>query len=99
MGRVAAQFCRQSKPQQGIRLTDFRENCQVIIRFRLPLARIDELLLPNDPLTVRDNQLQCASHDWGRAPDPVAVKMIKTTPGPLLSADKSLRCQDGEIKT
>jgi hypothetical protein len=49
----------QSKPQQGITPTDFHENRQVVIRSQLPLTRADDLLLPNDPLTVSDNQLQC----------------------------------------
>jgi len=49
----------QSKPQQGITPTDFRENRQVVIRSRLPLTRADDLLLLDEPLTVNENQVQC----------------------------------------
>lgn len=49
----------QSKPQQGITPTDFRENRQVTIRSRIPITSANDLLLPDDLLKVEQNQVHC----------------------------------------
>ncbi len=49
----------QKKPQQGITATDFRENRQVTIRCKVPVSTASDLLLPTDPLVVRNNTLRC----------------------------------------
>ena len=49
----------QAKPQQGITPTDYRENRLVTIRGRVPFTSARDQLLPDDPLTVQDNQVQC----------------------------------------
>jgi hypothetical protein len=49
----------QAKPQQGISPTDFRENRTIKIRSRIPISTASDLLLPDDPLTVKDNQVTC----------------------------------------
>ena len=43
----------QSKPQQGITPTDFRENRRVTIRARVPVQKARDRLLPDDILDVR----------------------------------------------
>lgn len=48
----------QSKPQQGIAPTDFRENRDVTIRANVPITAANDLLLPDDTLTVTNNQVQ-----------------------------------------
>jgi hypothetical protein len=49
----------QSKPQQGITPTDFRENRQVTIRSRIPITSASDLLLPDDPLKVEQDRVHC----------------------------------------
>ena len=49
----------QAKPQQGITPTDFRENRSVTIWSRIPLTMASDQLLPDDPLTVVDNTIEC----------------------------------------
>lgn len=49
----------QSKPQQGITPTDFRENREVTIRSSVPITSANDLLLPNDILKVEHNQVNC----------------------------------------
>ncbi len=49
----------QSKPQQGITPTDFRQNRKVTICSRLPVQAARDRLLPDDLLTVRQNSVQC----------------------------------------
>ena len=48
----------QSKPQQGILPTDFRENRPVTLRARVPVAAARDWLMPDDTLTVRENAVQ-----------------------------------------
>jgi hypothetical protein len=45
----------QAKPQQGIVPTDYRENRTVTISAKVPIKAAADRLLPDDPLTVRDN--------------------------------------------
>jgi hypothetical protein len=49
----------QSKPQQGITPTDFRENRAVTIRSHIPIRKARDQLLPDDPLVVKDNAVRC----------------------------------------
>ena len=49
----------QSKPQQGITPTDFRENRKVTIRAHVPIQSARDRLLPTDPLLVKQNAVQC----------------------------------------
>jgi len=48
----------QSKPQQGITPTDFRQNRLVTIRSRVPIQSARDRLLPEDPLEVRQNTVR-----------------------------------------
>ncbi len=49
----------QLKPQHGITPTDFRENRRVTIRSHVPISSAGDLLLPEDKLSVEQNQVQC----------------------------------------
>lgn len=48
----------QEKPQQGINPTDFRENRKVKVRAKVPVTAAKDRLLPDDPLTVKDNAVE-----------------------------------------
>jgi hypothetical protein len=47
----------QAKPQQGITPTDYRENRRVVISGRVPFQSAFDRLLPDDPITVKENSL------------------------------------------
>lgn len=49
----------QSKPQQGITPTDFRQNRMVTIRSRVPVHEAHDRLLPSEVLTVNNNTVRC----------------------------------------
>ena len=49
----------QTKPQQGILPTDYRENRRVRLKARVPITTARDVLLPDDPLTVRDGAVEC----------------------------------------
>lgn len=48
----------QTKPQQGILPTDYRENRQVRIRAQTPMKSAQDRLLPDDKLSVRENTVE-----------------------------------------
>jgi hypothetical protein len=48
----------QSKPQQGITPTDYRENRVVTIRTSRPIATASDWLFPEETLTVKDGELK-----------------------------------------
>lgn len=48
----------QSKPQQGITPTDYRENRTVTIRTTRPIASASDWLFPEETLTLKDGELK-----------------------------------------
>ena len=46
-----------AKPQQGITPTDYRENRRVTISAKMPIKSAVDRLLPDDPLTVKENSV------------------------------------------
>jgi hypothetical protein len=49
----------QMKPQQGITPADYRENRRVRLNVRVPVNTARDVLLPDDPLTIRDGSVEC----------------------------------------
>jgi len=47
----------QDKPQQGITATDYRQNRKVTIKSRVPVTAARDWLMPDDTLSVKENQV------------------------------------------
>ena len=49
----------QDKPQQGMTPTDYRQNRVVTIQSHVPIKAARDLLLADEPLSVKDNAVRC----------------------------------------